>query len=127
MGNFPRPGQSGVGDQGIREKWKCCVARPQRTGQQRVTQTPASRLDSDPHFLSGAGKPSLQTSKGQAIYKRGHSDLKEDLPSSGDGGGRSLITSETKLPAAKNSWNQIYVVRNKMEKCEISCKSVFVD
>lgn len=30
---------------------------------------PASRLDSDPHFISRAGKLSTQTSKGQAIYK----------------------------------------------------------
>lgn len=103
------------------------VARLQRTGQLRTTWTPASRLDSDPHFISRAGKLSTQTSKGQAIYKRAHSDLKEDLPSSGDGGGRSLITFETKLPAVTNSWNQIYVVRNKMEKCEISCRPVFVD
>lgn len=87
MGDFPRPGGPGVGDRGIRKKWKHCVARPQRTGQLSITQTPASWLDSDRHFLSRAGKPSPQTSKGQATYKRRHSDLKEDLPSSGDGGG----------------------------------------
>ena len=87
MGDFPRPRGPEVGDWGFREKWKHCVARLQRTGQLRITQTPASRLDSDLHFLSRAGKLSSQTSKGQATYKRGHSDLKEDLPSSGDGVG----------------------------------------
>lgn len=67
------------GDQGIREKWKRCGQTAEdRTAEDHLDL--ASRLDSDPHFISRAGKLSTQTSKGQAIYKRAHSDLKEDLP-----------------------------------------------
>ena len=75
MGDFPRPGGTGAQGLWICEKWKrsLCVTRPRRGGLPRIAQTPGSWLDSDCQFPSRAGKQNPQTSKGQAIYKSGHS------------------------------------------------------
>lgn len=73
-----------------------------RGGLSWIVQAPGSWLGSDSQCPSGIWKQNPQPSEGQAI-----TDAKGDLPGIGDCEARSLVFSETTVPAARNSWNQI--------------------